>query len=99
MNCPHKDCGKQFDQLVMLVDNTKIPRETYYACPHCKSRINIKFDRKNLKFKNRSWKSKGAKNNGCTHYFGYLKLFYTGDQIPEECMMCPRLIECSDKKM
>ena len=98
MNCPHQECGKKFDQLIMLVDNAKVPRETYYACPHCKSRINIVVDSENLKFSKRSRRGNGGKESGCPYYFGYLKLFYNGDQIPEGCMLCSRLIECSDKK-
>ena len=34
----------------------------------------------------------------CPHYFGYLKLFSRGAQIPEECLTCKRLTECSDKE-
>ena len=99
MHCPHENCGKEFGQLAMLVDNSKIPRDTYYACPYCKSKINVQFDRKSLRFKKRARRFGGDKSNECSHHFGYLKLFYSGDQIPEECMMCPRLIECSDKKL
>ena len=97
MHCPHPDCGKKFSQLIMLVDSTKVPRDTYYACPHCKSRIDVLFERKILKFSNHSRATK-EKSSECPHYFGYLKLFLKGAEIPEDCLTCRRLTECTDKE-
>ncbi|MFQ6065104.1 MAG: hypothetical protein ACE5L6_06480 [Candidatus Bathyarchaeia archaeon] len=81
----------------MLVDDTKVPRNTYYACPYCKSRIDIVFESKNLKFANHSRSIKNGNSSGCPYYFGYLKLFSSRSQIPEECLVCPRLTECTNK--
>ena len=30
----------------------------------------------------------------CPHYFGYLKKLPKNAQIPDECLGCPRLVEC-----
>jgi len=40
IECPHPDCGRKFDKLIMLIDQTRIPRETYYVCPHCGAKKN-----------------------------------------------------------
>ena len=98
MQCPNPECRKKFDQLIMLVDHTKVPRETYYACPHCKSRIDVVFDKESLKFRNKSASIRREKHSSCPHYFGYLKLFTRGAQIPEECLTCKRLTECMAKE-
>jgi len=108
VQCPNPECRKKFDQLIMLVDHTKVPRETYYACPHCKSRIDVVFDRESLRFRNKSGSIRKFRNksgsmrrenrSSCPHYFGYLKLFTRGAQIPEECLTCKRLTECMAKE-
>lgn len=42
MRCPHPNCRKDFDRFLMFIDEfNKVSRETYYACPHCKSRVDI----------------------------------------------------------
>jgi DNA-directed RNA polymerase subunit RPC12/RpoP len=39
--CPHKGCEKEFDKLTVITDSSRIPRETYYACPYCNSKLEI----------------------------------------------------------
>ncbi|UCE29005.1 MAG: hypothetical protein JSV85_07045 [Candidatus Bathyarchaeota archaeon] len=97
MKCPHPDCGKKIGQLIARVDHSKIPRETFYVCPHCKNRINLNVEEKNLKFPSHSRKIRKEMPSSCPHYFGFLKLFSSTDQIPEECLTCKRLTECTDK--
>ncbi|MFQ6065532.1 MAG: hypothetical protein ACE5L6_08660, partial [Candidatus Bathyarchaeia archaeon] len=36
--------------MIMRVNNRRIPRETYYVCPHCKKRIDLTLEEGNLKF-------------------------------------------------
>ncbi len=48
--CPYTNCAKKIDKMIMLVNNRRIPRETYYVCPHCKKRINLTLEEGNLKF-------------------------------------------------
>ena len=42
--CPYSRCGQHFDQPVMVTDYSKLPRETYYACPHCMLRLELLLD-------------------------------------------------------
>ena len=39
--CPYTNCGRKFEQPVMVTDSSKLPRETYYACPHCMLRLQL----------------------------------------------------------
>jgi hypothetical protein len=32
---------------------------------------------------------------GCSHYLGYLKDRDKSDEIPENCLTCEKLIQCS----
>jgi DNA-directed RNA polymerase subunit RPC12/RpoP len=42
--CPYSSCGQEFQQPVMVTDSSKLPRETYYACPHCMLRLQLRLD-------------------------------------------------------
>ncbi|MEA2090500.1 MAG: hypothetical protein U9O89_07085 [Thermoproteota archaeon] len=100
--CPYKKCGKKFQKPVMLTDSSKIPRETYYVCPHCHSKLEIILkDQKNLN--SISVKTSGnpaetqVKNlapPNCPHYFGYLKTLSDDAPIPDECSTCPEIMRC-----
>jgi len=39
--CPHKGCKREFDKPTVITNSSKIPRETYYACPYCHSKLEI----------------------------------------------------------
>lgn len=58
IKCPYPDCAKKIDQLIMLIDYARLPRETYYACPHCKNRIDLTFEKGCLKFSSHSRNTK-----------------------------------------
>jgi hypothetical protein len=82
----------------MLTDSSKIPRETYYACPHCLSRVNLGVDAaENVHV----FSVKVSEGNGlsavieCPHHFGYLKNLPKDGSIPDKCLMCTNLIQCS----
>lgn len=99
--CPYGKCGKRFEQPLVLTDFSKIPRETYYACPYCFSRVEIALrSQGNLN----SVSAKTSENadvktpEECSHYLGYLKTVPKGDPIPDECLTCPKLIRCTVKK-
>lgn len=100
MKCPYPGCGKDFDKFIMLVDDfNKVIRETYYACPHCKSRVDIVVTNEDaFKF------SSGGKDippsaSVCPYYFGYLSLFCKKSPIPEECLTCARITKCMTKNL
>jgi DNA-directed RNA polymerase subunit RPC12/RpoP len=95
--CPYSQCRKMFRKALMLTDSSKIPRETYYACPHCLSRVDVAVDDvENVS----GFSVKVSEGNGlsavveCPHQFGYLKDI-PKNAIPDECLACTNLIQCS----
>jgi len=40
-----------------------------------------------------------SKAQECQHYMGYLSERSKADKIPEECMTCPKIVECMLKKV
>ena len=33
--CPNSNCGRPFESLIVIHDQSKKPAENYYGCPHC----------------------------------------------------------------
>jgi len=42
--CPYPGCKRSFGQPVIVTDYSKLPRETYYACPHCMLRLELSLE-------------------------------------------------------
>ena len=94
MNCPH--CGKSFDKLAMLVDGSDMIRETYYACPHCKARVDLEVNEKALQFSGKG--NVPSSESKCPYYFGYLSFFCNGSLVPETCLTCSKVTKCMTAK-
>lgn len=99
LHCPYTQCRKRFEKPIVLTDSTKILRETYYACPHCHSKVDLSVDKK------KGTVSIEVTSNpvelapvDCKHYFGYLKDQGEHTQIPDECAVCPKAMLCFVKK-
>jgi DNA-directed RNA polymerase subunit RPC12/RpoP len=98
--CPYDNCGKPFDKPMVLTDTTHILRETYYACPHCQSKLDVTVDMSNAR------KISVAATHApvisapenCKHHLGYLSLLDESAEIPDECAVCPKVMRCSAKK-
>lgn len=93
--CPYSQCRRTFRKPLMLTDSSKIPRETYYACPNCLSKVDVTLE--NMQ----KLSIKVSEGNGlagiieCPYYFGYLRNLPKGSLIPEKCFLCANLIQCS----
>jgi DNA-directed RNA polymerase subunit RPC12/RpoP len=100
--CPYDKCGKEFKQPVLLSSSAEVTRETYYACPHCHSKLDLVLkDAKNFSIveaiassdmKTPSCKEDTPKN--CPHYVGYLKTLPEDVPLPERCLTCPKVMLC-----
>jgi hypothetical protein len=40
-----------------------------------------------------------AETAGCKHYFGYLSKRSKSDGLPEECIVCPNIVQCMLKSV
>jgi hypothetical protein len=74
--------------------------QTYYACPRCLSRIpeieekatdNIETPASPEQTEN---VQPEPRNEKCQHFLGYLKKRPKETAIPEDCLICERIIEC-----
>lgn len=99
LKCPYKGCGKTFGKPAVLTDTTTIPRQTYYACPHCMSKIDIVADEKKIVYVKPAEYPKVFESPAkCAHYFGFLNAISRETQIPDECLICPKVLQCKVKK-
>lgn len=97
LHCPYTMCNKAFEKPIVLTDTTKLIRETYYACPHCRSRIEIDTEdptnprlvRVDTMF---NISQKGPSQ--CKHNFGHLGDLPDNAEIPDECAICPKVMQC-----
>lgn len=96
--CPYSKCRRTFRKPLMLTDASKVPRETYYACPHCLSRVDVSIDNgKNIHgfSVKASEKSELARLIECPYNFGYLKSLSKDSSIPDKCLTCANLLQCT----
>jgi DNA-directed RNA polymerase subunit RPC12/RpoP len=96
--CPYKNCGKVFTKPLMLTDSTGILRKTYYACPHCHSKLDIKVEDFHVVH---IGKCTGGERTpvkvNCPYSFGHLRTLSENAPIPDECLTCPKLLHCHIK--
>ena len=100
IHCPYTQCGKKFEKPVVLTDSTNPLRETYYACPHCHCKIDVSVDTKSgnllsIKTTQTPVNTPPAK---CKHFFGYIRLIEDDASIPDECAICPKVMQCFASK-
>ncbi len=96
LHCPYNTCGKKFEKPVVLTDSTKLIRETYYACPHCHSKIDVSIDIRSgslLEIKT-AQVPVDLPPAQCRHFFGYLRMAEKYGSIPDECAICPKATRC-----
>jgi len=100
LHCPYTQCRKRFEKPIVLTDATKIVRETYYACPHCRCKLDLSVDKASGDVISIDTTSKPVDiaPSCCKHYFGYLKVLDENVQIPDECAVCPKVMQCFVKK-
>lgn len=84
----------------MLTDFSKMPRATYYACPHCLTKIDVMVKDRSLDSVSLETSEGGPEKapSECSHRFGYLKTLPRDTTIPDGCLTCPKLLQCFVKK-
>ncbi len=88
-----------FDQPTVLTDNTVIPRQTYYACPFCQSKLNILTD--NMKIvgvKATEYPKVFESPAKCPHHGGFLSATPKEEPISDDCLLCPKVLQCSARQ-
>jgi len=102
LTCPYNECRKVFERPLVLTDFSRTPRETYYACPHCLTKVDVV-----VKDPHKSMDSVSVETSGnapektpseCQYQFGYLKTLPRETTIPDGCLTCSKLLQCFVKK-
>jgi hypothetical protein len=99
LKCPYKGCEKSFSKPAVLTDSSIMPRQTYYACPHCMSKLDILVDNmKIIEVKPTEYPKVFSSPAKCVHYMGFLNVIPKDAPIPDECLICPKVLQCGIKK-
>jgi len=99
LKCPYDGCGMSFDKPTVLTDSSTIPRASYYACPYCNSKIDILVEGMKIAgIKATEYPRVFDSPAKCAQYFGFLNSLPKDQAIPDECLVCPKVIQCGLKR-
>ena len=99
LKCPYKGCGKSFDRPAVLTDSSTFPRRSNYACPHCMSKIDLKVEKmKVVHISPLEYPKVFESPAKCANYTGFLHATLADRPVPDECLICPKVLQCSIKK-
>lgn len=94
------ECGTKFQKPILATLSGNGNVQTYYACPHCLTKVGeAKTPEKeeSVRVSTKVYrKPEGIPEIGtkCQHYLGYLKKRPKNTPIPDECLTCDKMIEC-----
>jgi DNA-directed RNA polymerase subunit RPC12/RpoP len=99
LRCPYKGCEKTFEKPTVLTDTTTIPRQTYYACPYCMSKLDIITENmKIIGVKPTEYPKVFESPAKCAHFSALLNARPENAPLPEECLLCPKVLQCKIRK-
>jgi len=101
LQCPYAMCHKTFEKPIVLTDTTKLIRETYYACPHCRSKVEVIVDdpsNPKLVQGDVLFNTSQKAPTQCKHSFGHLGEIPDDADIPDECAVCPKVMQCAIRR-
>lgn len=85
------ECGKKFEEPTFTSISSQGIVQTYYACPRCLSKIN---EDEEIETEKNEALAAPEEPEKCQHFLGYLKERPKETAIPEDCLICERMIEC-----
>jgi hypothetical protein len=100
LRCPYKGCEKTFEKPTVLTDRSKVPRESYYACPFCMSKIEIVTEgTRVVEVKPVDYPAKVYDSPAkCAHFSGLLGSVGLSGPLPDECLVFPKILQCEARK-
>lgn len=99
LRCPYKGCEKHFDKPTVITDTSVIPRQTHYACPYCMSRLDIVTEKARiLDVRVAEYPAVFDSPAKCAHFNGFLNTPQGGMLTQEECLVCPKVLQCNIRK-
>jgi hypothetical protein len=99
LRCPYKGCEKRFDKPTVITDTSVFPRETHYTCPHCMSKLDIVTENsKIVSIKPAEYPKVFDSPAKCAHFSGLLNAPPESMLTQEECLVCPKVLQCNIRK-
>ena len=99
LRCPYKGCEKQFDKPTVITDTSVIPRATHYACPFCMSKLNIVTEKTKVVGVNAAeYPTVFDSPAKCAHFSGLLHAPGESLLTQDECLICPKVLQCDIRK-
>jgi len=99
LRCPYKGCEKHFDKPTVITDNSVIPRQMHYACPYCMSRLNIVTEKaKIIEVRPAEYPTVFDSPAKCAHFNGLLNAPPGSMLTVDECLVCPKVLQCSMRR-
>ena len=103
-----KTCGEEMEQPIFAKVTLANSTEEYHACPKCLSKLDKVKQPKPIEFDDplsseeadtpiptdEKHQPKITEDTNCPYQFGYLRKHQRSLPIPEECMICKKMIEC-----
>jgi len=99
LKCPYEGCRKSFERPTILTDPSTTPRKTFYACPHCMSKIDLRVENfRVVDVKATEYAKVFGSPAKCAHYSGFMDAVLRDVPIPDDCLVCPKILQCGIKK-
>lgn len=99
LQCPYKGCEKRFDKPTVITDTTTLPRQTHYACPYCMSKIEILTEKEKIvSVKAMDYPTVFESPAKCAHFSGSLQHLPANMPLSDECLICPKAMQCNIRK-
>jgi hypothetical protein len=99
LHCPYKGCEKHFDRPTMITDASVIPRQTYYACPFCMSRLELETAKdKIVGVRGTEYPIVFDSPAKCAHFSGLLNAPAGSTSTQDDCLICPKVLQCNVRK-
>ncbi len=96
LRCPYKGCEKQFDKPTVITDNSTVPRVTHYACPFCMSKLELITQKeKVIEVRATEYPIVFDSPAKCAHFGG---LIGEAAVMQDECLICPKVLQCNVRK-
>ena len=93
--CPNPKCKSESIQPIIIHDVSTKHKKNYYGCSKCffeVKKISSQFQKRESK--TNSIKREEKTSSSCLNYYGYLSSPLKDTTIPQECLVCPKLLEC-----
>ena len=100
--CPNPRCHRKIEEPILLSNLSTVPAEQYYVCPHCFIKLELisaqpeKEKEEEPPVERPEKEEKGPSR--CAGYLGYLASRPENAPIPQECLICPKVLQCSVRK-